>query len=233
MKITIYSSKGGAGKTPIAMNIVLDREYAVGTNDTENAFQSFIPDDKLLAIDLAESFPEIPDNIDIVFDLAMAISETSRSITSAILQSDLVIVPIENKYNYLNKGLETLREVSALDGFKGNIIVLATPINKGKREVFKSNEYHLSEDFKAIKKAIEARGFKIPILPLKFSKVFDTIIEKEMSIAQLRKADGLADYTYRDISKQFDALYKLIDMKEGETANAKQKQSSRSKAIRA
>jgi len=29
MKITVYSTKGSAGKTPIATNIALDRGYAV------------------------------------------------------------------------------------------------------------------------------------------------------------------------------------------------------------
>ena len=33
MKITVYQAKGAAGKTPIATNIALDREYAIGTNE--------------------------------------------------------------------------------------------------------------------------------------------------------------------------------------------------------
>ena len=79
----------------------------------------------------------------------------------------------------------------------------------------------MSDDFKLIKNTVESQGFNVPVLPLKFSKVFDTIFEKEMSIEQLRKADALANYTYRDISAQFDAIYKAIDLKDSELSNAK------------
>ncbi|MGV6851614.1 MAG: hypothetical protein ACWA5R_05450 [bacterium] len=60
-------------------------------------FDSFIPDDRLMVIDLNEAFPDIPDEIDIVFDLAGSISNSAHSITSAIRQSDLVLVPIYNE----------------------------------------------------------------------------------------------------------------------------------------
>jgi cellulose biosynthesis protein BcsQ len=36
MKITIYNMKGSAGKTPLAVNIALDREYALATNEPYN-----------------------------------------------------------------------------------------------------------------------------------------------------------------------------------------------------
>jgi len=81
MKITVYQAKGSAGKTPIATNIVLDREYAIGTNEAFHVFDGFIPDDRLLVLDLTESFPDMPDGIDIVFDLAGAISAQSHSLT--------------------------------------------------------------------------------------------------------------------------------------------------------
>ena len=45
MKITVYSVKGSAGKTPIATNIALDREYALGTNEPYHILDSFIQND--------------------------------------------------------------------------------------------------------------------------------------------------------------------------------------------
>tara|TARA_R110001599_G_C12271282_1_gene661487 strand:- start:6294 stop:6959 length:666 start_codon:yes stop_codon:yes gene_type:complete len=221
MKITIYNSKGGAGKTPIATNIALDREYAIGTNEAFDPYEGFIPDERLMAIDLSERFPDVPEDIDIVFDLAGAISTSSHSITSAIKQSHLVIVPISSEFKSLKSGIGTLREIEKIQGFKGSILVVATKLTKGKKELFNTHEWHLSDDFKLIKNTVESQGFNVPVLPLKFSKVFDTIFEKEMSIEQLRKADALANYTYRDISAQFDAIYKAIDLKDSELSNAK------------
>lgn len=208
MKITIYSAKGSAGKTPIATNIALDREYAIGTNEQFHVFDSFIPDNRLLAVDLTEPFPEVPNGIDIVFDLAGAISEHSNSITSAVKQSDLVIVPIFNEVKSLTSGVGTINEIAK---FTKSIVVVATKLQKQSGEKF-TGDWQKSRDFQNVAEVIKANiDFDIPVLPLKFSKAFDAIFEKEMSISQIMASDPLAAYTYRDVAKQFDDIYKHID----------------------
>jgi MinD-like ATPase involved in chromosome partitioning or flagellar assembly len=209
MKITVYQAKGAAGKTPIATNIALDREYAIGTNEAFHVYDSFIPDERLLALDLSESFPDIPNDIDIVFDLAGSISAHSHSITSAIKQSDLVIVPIYNEVKSLHGGIGTLREIAKL-GYNRNILVVATKLKKGKKEQF-DKDWTQSNDFQNIVEAVKEAGFSADVLPLKLSAVFDVIFEKEKSIRQLRETDPLAAYTYRDIAAQFDEIYSYID----------------------
>lgn len=209
MKITIYSAKGSAGKTPIATNIALDREYAIGTNEQFHVFDSFIPDDRLLAVDLTEAFPEIPDGIDIVFDLAGAISEHSNSISSALAQSDLVIVPIFNEVKSLNSGIGTIYEIAK---FTKSIMVVATKLQKQSGEHF-TGDWRKSRDFQNVSDAVGGMDidFEIPVLPLKFSKAFDAIFEKEMSIQQIMDSDPLSKYTYREVAAQFDEIYKHID----------------------
>jgi hypothetical protein len=207
MKITVYSAKGSAGKTPIATNIALDKGFALGTNEIYHVFDSFFPEEKLLPVEPHEKFPEIPDNIDIVFDLAGSISKQSPSISSAISQSDVVIVPIYNEIKSLNAGIHTILEVS---NFTKNIIVIATKLQRQKNDVF--SNWNESIDFKNIEKMVNANvGFEIPIFPLKFSKVFDLIFEKEKSINQIMKEDALAKYTYREVAKQFDNIYLFIE----------------------
>lgn len=213
MKITVYQSKGSAGKTPIATNIALDREYAVGTNERFHVFEGFIPDERLLAVDLSEPFPTIPDDIDIVFDLAGAISKTSHSITSAIAQSNLVIVPIYNEVKSLTGGVGTLREVYPLNP---SIVVVATKLRKQKGEIF-SDDWTMSRDYQNIRTHVDStcQHFGVrqpfPVLPLKQSNVFDVIFEEETSIRGLMQNSGLAAYTYRDVARQFDAIYDTID----------------------
>jgi len=207
MKITVYSMKGSAGKTPIATNIVLDKQYALGTNELYHMFDNFIPEEKLLAVELHEAFPPIPNDIDIVFDLAGSISRGASSIFSAISQSDVVIIPIYNEIKSLNAGIHTILEVSNLTK---NIIVIATKLQKQKKEVF--IDWKDSLDCKNIENMIKNNiQFAVPILPLKFSKVFDTIFEKEMSINQLMESDPLAKYSYREVAKQFNDIYAFIE----------------------
>ena len=208
MKITVYNTKGWAGKTPIATNIALDRDYAVATNEPYHVYTGFIPDDRLLSVDLNDAFPLVPNNIDIVFDLAWSISKTAHSITSAISQSDLVLVPIYNEVKSMRAGLNTLAEVLDLNK---NVVVIATKLQKkNKLDTFK--DWSSCSDFLNIREAVSKNiGSEISVLPLKFSRVFDTLFEEEKSIAQLMKKSGLLAYQYREVAKQFEKIYHLID----------------------
>lgn len=207
MKITVYSVKGSAGKTPIATNIALDKGYAIWTNELYHIFDSFVAEEKLLPIEPHEEFPKIPKDIDIVFDLAGSISQQSPSISSAIQQSDVVIVPIYNEVKSLNAWIHSVLEISNLTK---NIIVVATKLQKQKNDMFV--DWKDSIDCKNIKKMIEENtDFEIPVFPLKFSKVFDAIFEKEKSINQLIENDPLAKYSYREVAKQFNDILLFIE----------------------
>ena len=212
MKITVYSTKWSAGKTPIATNIVLDRGYAIGTNEPYHVFDSFIPENKLLSVDLNDSFPDIPENIDIVFDLAGSISSSAHRIKSAIKQSDVVLIPIYNEVKSITAGLNTLAEVISLNK---NVIVVATKLQKkGRLDIFKS--WKGSADFKNIQSAVHKRvSADIPVLPLKFSAVFDGIFEQEKSIQQIMSGSWLATYQYKEVANQFKEIYSLIDTYNG------------------
>lgn len=104
------------------------------------------------------------------------------SITSAISQSDVVIVPIYNEVKAIKAGLHTISEVLR---FNQNILVVATKLKKrSKHDQF--TNWSDCEDIHNIQQAIINHIDKaLPILPLKFSTVFDAIFEEEKSIAQL------------------------------------------------
>jgi len=211
MRITVYQAKGAAGKTPIATNIALDREYAIGTNEAFHVYEGLIPEERLIALDLTEEFPEIPDGFDVVFDLAGAISKASHSITSAVIQSDLVIVPISNEVKSLAGGIGTLHEIKRIEGFRGQVMVVATKLRKGRKEFFGKDQWDLSEDFKNVSNAVRSAGFDYPVLPSKFSAAYDAIFEREMSIAQICERDALSAYSFGEVRSQFEAIYKHID----------------------
>lgn len=207
MKLTVYCLKGSAGKTPIAVNIALDKGFAIGTNEPYNLLDTFIPEERFIAVDPSEAFPDFPDDIDIVFDLAGMISrDASASIVSAVKQSHVVIVPIYNELKCINAGINTIRE---LQRYTDKIVVVATKLQKQKHDVF--TDWRESEDFKNIARIVwSTTKEEIPIFPLKFSKVFDTIFEREKSIAQLMESDVLLRYAYRDVNEQFQALFTFL-----------------------
>lgn len=217
MKITVYSTKGWCWKTPIATNIALDRWYGIWSNESSNLFKDIIPADDLLRVDINEPFPTIPQNIDIVFDLAWTISDTALSIVSAIEQSDIVLIPINNEKKSIIHWLDTISEVMNLNksmNISNNIVIIATKLERHKGELFKS--WTDSKDYQNISTAVSS-NFKedMPIIPLKLSKIFDTIFEKNKSISQLMDSWWLYKHTLKEISQQFDEIYNVIDTYNG------------------
>ena len=207
MIVTIYNMKGSAGKTPIAVNIALDKGWAIGTNEPYHLLDTFIPSERLLTASLDTPFPQIPKGIDVVFDLAGSLSGASVSINTALSQSDLVIIPIYNEVKCLQAGINTIREVQA---FTNNIIVVATKLSKARGEVF-GNDWTLSEAFLNVTRVVRCRGSEsIRVLPLKYSTAFDSIFEHEKSISQLMAHYPLLRHSFKDVNNQFNEIYNEI-----------------------
>lgn len=144
-----------------------------------------------------------------MFDLAGSISTTAHSITSAIKMSNWVIVPIYNEFKCLVAGLNTINQIKE---YNNNIVVVATKLHKTKNDVF-SNDWRKCEDYKNIANAVAQKiDTNIPVVPLKFSKVFDNIFEQKKSIRQLMQLNPLANYSYKDVANQFNNLYKLLEI---------------------
>jgi len=222
MKIAVYSAKGGVGKTPISTNIALDRGYAIGTNERFHCFDAMeiIDEDVFMPVAMEDEFPDFGDDLDIVFDLAGSISKNSHSISSAIQQADLVIVPIENEFKSITSGVNTLLEVKELGK---PILVVATKLEKGKKEIF--TDWKNSQDFKNIQEFVHKNaGKEIPVLPLKRSKIFDAIFDREQSISQIVATDPLARHQQSNVNEQFNQIYSFIDSITHEPNSTKKKE---------
>lgn len=207
-KISVFCSKGSTGKTPISMNMVYDRGYNIATNEPYNVIEDLVEDNKMMVVGLNEEFPVLPKEIDIVFDLAGAISEDARSITSAVTQSDLVIVPINNEFKAIKAGLHSIAEVKK---YNKNILVVATKLTKQKTDIF-TDDWTQSKDFKHVEEAVHSIiDPSIKVLPLKLSTAFDSIFEAEKSIKQICNTDALLRHAFKLVNKQFDAIYSYID----------------------
>lgn len=210
MKITVYNIKGSTGKTPIATNIALDYDYAVATNETYHVLGDIFPEEKVLEVSPNDAFPELPKDIDIVFDLGGFVEFGGSSIGSALKQSDCVIIPVNNELKALRNTLHTIEEVRKTNP---NIIIVATKLER-KDKI--SGKWNRGPDFLNIQKVItEVTKVNYPVFPLKLSKAFEAIFEEEKSIREIIKEGGLAAYSFREVDEQFDDIYNYLDKNYG------------------
>lgn len=213
MKICVYSEKGGAGKTPIATNLMLELDMAVATNQHNTGFRFYdclTDGESLFTVSLEAPFPNWPSDVDVVFDLAGAISRLAKSVSSALLQSDVVLIPVFNDLEALPRSVQTLKEVQSLKGFKGRIAFVATRLKK--RTGDSGNDARMWRDFQSIAVHLHEAGVheEIPIFPLRETEAFHSVVENELSINQLRERSPLARWTYRSIAPEFDAIISFI-----------------------
>jgi cellulose biosynthesis protein BcsQ len=210
MKISIYSPKGGSGKTPLAINFAVDKGYALATNESFDAFSGFFDDDLLLFVAADEEFPEIPSDIDVVFDLAGTMSKNDYSTLSAIQQSDVVIVPIWNNRLSILGGLRAIQSVHAIGR---PVIVVATKLTAKTKK--KGQNWIESEDYQTVLSAVSSLqdelGYMPAVLPLKYSEVFETVLGECVSVDVVASKSGLAKYTHRELLGQFKDLYQEVE----------------------
>ena len=208
MKITIYTAKGGVGKTPIAVNMALDYGYALATNELFNMLDQTLDPDQLLTVGPEQAFPDFGPEVDVVFDLAGMIGHTAApSITSAIRQSDVVLVPVTEEIKALNGAAHTIVQLRPLTD---RIVVVATKLEKRRNE--KIDDWKQSRAFGRIQNYLEARtGQGLPMLPLKRSTAYDAIFEQDRSMGDVMRADRLRAHSYREVHAQFEALMRFLE----------------------
>ena len=208
MKIVVYSAKGGVGKSPISQNICFDRGYPVGTNELSHLYEDLLPENRVLEIEEGDKFPELPAETNMIFDLGGSLSKGSApSIVSAIGQADLVIVPCFNDADAINKSALTILEIRDINP---NILVVATKLEKRGKENF--SDWRDSYEFQFISGQINARtDHRYPALPLKLTRVFESMREQRKSIDQICAGFGLDAYLHRHVRRQFEDIYKFID----------------------
>lgn len=223
MIVTVYSSKGGVGKTPIAANILFDHEdWYVATNELDSGFGYIesISEERKLLINPEDEFNEevftkgefAESGANMVIDLSGSIAESIKSIPSALNISDVVVVPINDQSNSIIQGIRTIQNIHEYFP-KLKIVVAATKLDRqGIKDIF-GDDWSKSESFKKIKDFVDgAIGLKIDVVPLKFSKGYENMMKEEASLRQLASVP-FGGHHYKVPASQFDELYKAIGVK--------------------
>jgi len=191
MKITIFSLKGGVGKTSISVNLALTLKYGIITNDVYTPLERVIAKESLLKLSQNQALPDLPENYDIIFDFG---GYVDSRVVEAINISNYVIIPVTSSYLDLQLAINTIEEIKK---YNNNIIIVANMISSQK-------------DYSLIQEAMKKMEYKYPVMPIKRTASIKNIFSNKQSIESLVSKGGLSKYHYQNAKSQFDDLVKLL-----------------------
>lgn len=187
-KITIWTKKGGCGKTNIAGELALRLEYPAITNEQESMLSAILPKNRLKMLAPSENVPNL--DCGMIFDFGGYID---GRIIEALRQSDFVLVPTLPEVSEIQSCISTIQ---AIKKYNKNIVVIA-------------NKTEAKDDFTTIKDAVNQIG-DYPVFEIKKSRALPNLYTEKKSIKQLMEESPLLRYAYKKISQQFDNLTEYL-----------------------
>lgn len=191
---TIFSLKGGVGKTSLASALCLELDYKgkkvpIITNDAISPLEEVLGKEKALKLKLDEDFPELKKSDDIIVDLGGFVDE--RSI-SALKKSKQVVIPTIGSFLSISGLIQTVQEV---ERFNKKIIIVLNRIEKKEVE-------------KVIQFIRESHDY--PIFKLKTSKCFENLLYQNKSVSQMMKDEPLRRSSYKEVHAQLHEIIKHL-----------------------
>lgn len=187
-KITVWTTKGGCGKTNISAELLLRLKYPAITNEKNSMLTHIINKDRLLILSDRQNIPNIDTGV--IFDFGGFVDNRLIEVLSL---SDIVIVP-------------TLPEASDIQGC---IYSLNTIKNYCNNIIVVANKTENKQDFHSVKSVINDIG-DFPIFEIKKSRAFPNIYTKKQSIEEMSNNSAIDKYNYRKVIKQLDDLLEFI-----------------------
>jgi cellulose biosynthesis protein BcsQ len=188
---TVANFKGGVGKTLISLFIANhpDIKADIYTNDPNGLTHEIFSN-----YHFKSNLNEIKEQGgNIIFDSGGFIADISH----ILKKSDLIIVPTTGDINSLKTSLDAISEYIK---YNQNILVVET----------------LSTSNSLVEDAISENFTDIPILKLRYSKIFDNAIKRDQSIYEFVKGDRLKKVVYRGVLEDVEDIIEAIKILTGQ-----------------
>jgi len=196
MKITIWSLKGGVGKTSIALNLALSCNCKIITNERYSLLTDVLNEENLLQLGVSEKIPQLGKEDKIIFDMGGTVD---KRIIDCLKQSELVLVPTTANDIDIQGCISTVMELQ--DYIEKEKITIIVNNTTGKKDL---------EKVRSIINQICEHKYKF--FELKRSRALVNIFDSKKSIKEMSKK-GLRKNSYRKINEQFNNLINFIEGK--------------------
>lgn len=189
MTISVFSGKGGVGKTSLSFSIAKDFDYSYMTNDLSSAVMNFGNQRKA-----NYRKGELPLRDDTLYDFGGFEDENAHKI---ILQSDVLVIPTIDDFNAMMKCMNVLRK------YKGkNIVLVANAIEK--KDAFTNIQLILEQNF---------RDTKYKLVHIPRTKMFKNALDNKKSATELFRENSVYDRGFKGYLELLHAI-KSFEKKE-------------------
>ncbi len=186
MVISVWSKKGGVGKTSIAYNLARDLGFFLISNDDSVIEKAYPGKAKIINSDNLK----LVDNC--IYDFGGFVDAHTKEILKV---SDFVIIPVEPDLSAFKKTVSTIGDLKAISQDK--IIVVLNKIDNFN-----------DEDLNAIRDHFKKENITFVEMPT--SKIFKKSFKKQSSIMEICNQSNFNRYTYRKICKYWENLLSTI-----------------------
>lgn len=193
IRLTLWSVKGGVGKTSLALNFAFHFKCGIITNERYTMLDKVLPEDDFLKLPPEQNIPDIPNEYSIIFDMGGFLD---KRVEEAVKQSDYVIIPTTCDKLDIQGTISTIGEIKNLTD---NIIIV---VNKSEKE----------EEFLKTAELFKEVG-DYPIFEIKKSKAVKQLVDTKKSIIHSQEEGGLKGYILKSSADKFKELTNFITNK--------------------